>query len=357
MSRTVNEPRPPVERLQNVRDILLLNRLHIGDCILTTPLLSALKRRFPAARLTLAVPAGNRALIRANPHVDEIIERPPTDRWVAKLRFILEVRRRRFDLIIAAQEKSVFYGWVAATQRWLNPRRPVTLSLSHPRTRRFYEFAAPMIADQHEVLKYLNLADALGCPRDPNPVLEFTPPRSVRLKVQTLLNRTLGDESARIIALNPGATTADKRWTTAGFAEVGDRLGREYGLPVVIIGGPGDTLRADEIRSMMKTAATSTAGLLDLDETAALLERAEVLVTGDTGPMHLAVAVATPVVAMFGPSSPGKFGPFTRNAVVIRHARPCSDCQRPCLHTILPEEVCEAVARLLGPPRRVEDLV
>src|SRR5262245_9132508 len=94
-----------------VRRLLVLGRSHIGDCLLTTPALRALRRRFPDARLDVAIPRSNHDLLAANPNIDTLIFRPPRSRWAAKVRFAEQIRRGSYDLVVSFQEKSLFYGW------------------------------------------------------------------------------------------------------------------------------------------------------------------------------------------------------------------------------------------------------
>jgi len=346
-----------VVRTGDVRRILVLNRNHIGDCLLTTPMLRALKRRFPRAHIAVAVPASNRDLLVTNPHVDEIVIRPEIQSWAAKIRFALETRRGHYDLIISVQEKSKFYGWAAWYSKLCNPKMPVTVALDHPRTRRFYQHVSPIHPEQHEVYKYLDVATMLGCPRERNPVLELEPTAEARDNVRNLLTAIDVDGDARFIGINPGGSKEEKRWPVERFAEVGDRLQAELGLPVIIFGGAADADRAQAIADGMSQPAFVVAGRASLGDTAAFLERCRLLVTGDTGPMHMAVAMAVPVVALFGPTNPVKFGPFSTHKTVLRHEGGCAQCQRPCLHTISVDECVEAALKLYavtgpGPHRR-----
>lgn len=339
-------------RLGEVRRILVLNRNHIGDCLLTTPMLRALKRRFPRARLCVSVPISNADLLVTNPHVDEIVPRPKSSSWGAKFRFASEMRAAQYDLIISLQEKSFFYAWATRYAGMFRGGKTVTVGLDHPRTGRFYHHSIP-VRLQHEVYKYLDIAEALGCPRERNPVLELAPTESAQTRVESFLHRHGFESRTRFIAVNPGGTKGEKRWTVARFSEVGDRLSEHYNMPVMVLGGPGDRERAQAIVDGMTQPATVAAGWASLADTAALLERCELLVTGDTGPMHMAVALAVPVVSLFGPTNPVKFAPFTKKRAILRHEEPCGECELPCLHTITPDEVVAAAARLYtAPPTR-----
>ncbi|MGV3722141.1 MAG: glycosyltransferase family 9 protein [Actinomycetota bacterium] len=332
-----------------------MNRNHIGDCVLTTPLLRALKRRFPEAKLVVSIPASNGELLSTNPHVDEILVRPKLSSWGAKVRFAVDMRRHNYDLIISLQEKSMFYAWATWYTTLWNGQRPVTVVLHHKRTHRWYQHSVPVRADQHEVHKYLGIATTLDCPRERNPVLELTPTCEAREYVEELLGSNGFNADDRFIGINPGGSTAEKRWPPERFARTADRLHQETGLPIMIFGGPSDHRRAAEIARLMTCTPLVVAGRASLGHTAALLERCRMLVTGDTGPMHMAVAMAVPVVALFGPTNPIKFGPFTRLKTVLRHEMPCAECAHPCLHTITAEECVEAALQLHEPPppRRV----
>jgi lipopolysaccharide heptosyltransferase II len=361
--------------LGEVRRILVLNRNHIGDCLLTTPMLRALKRRFPAAHLAVAVPPQNWDLLSENPHVDEIVVRPGIWNWAGKLRFGSQIRSGGYDLIISLQEKSNFYGWATRVATLFNPRHPVTIALDHPNTRRAYQYTSRIRPDQHEVHKYLDLAYQLGCPADRTPVLELEPPEPSRERANRFLRDAGWEEDVRFIGINPGGTRRDKRWPVERFAQVADRLHREMDLPVLLFGGPGDRTLTAEIAARMTHRPVITAGWASLGDTAALLEHCRLLVTGDTGPMHMAVALAVPVVALFGPTSPVKYGPFTSQKVVLRHDVPCEECRlrrssarseakrsrvrdaarapaedSPCLHTISTDECVQAALQLYGAP-------
>lgn len=334
----------------DIRRILVLNRNQIGDCVLTTPMLRALKRRFPRARVFVSIPKSNQDLLVTNPHVDEIVLRPRRSSWAAKCRFAFQMRRAHYDLIISLQEKSLFYAWATHSTGLLNPRRPVNVALEHLRTRRWYQHISPVRADQHEVLKYLEIAHMLGCPREHSPVLELEPPADARAQVQRFLGDRCLNPDARFIGINPGGTKREKRWPVERFAQVADRLHTELGLTVMVLGGPTDREMAARIAQRMQHRPVVVAGRASLGETAAYLERCAILVTGDTGPMHMAVAMAVPVVALFGPTSPIKFGPFTTLGVTVKHDEPCPRCPKPCLHTITVDECVEAALGLYKAP-------
>jgi len=338
---------PSPEFLDSVRKILVLNRNLIGDCLLTTPTLRALKRRFAHAHLAVSIPHAHRDLLAANPYVDEIVPRPRMSRWVAKFQFALDVREAGYDALISFQEKSIFYALAA----W-HSDAPYTLCLRDRRTRDYYTETVPIEPDVHEVHKNLNVAAFLGCPVEERPVMELQTTPLARSDVEQLVAEEGYDADARFIGINPGGTRSHKRWPVERLGQVAARLQRELNLPVMVFGGPADVELAREAASHLSGDSVVLAGRTSLGQAAAALERCRLFLTGDTGPMHMAVALAVPVVALFGPTNPTKFGPFSSQAIVLRQKKPCATCEDLCLHDLSVEECLEAALQLAKPGHR-----
>lgn len=359
--------------------ILVLNRNHIGDCLFTTPAIRALRIAYPEAVLVAAVPSPNHDLLASNPCLSEVLVRPLRG-VTSQLRLLSEIRRRRFDLVISFQEKSFYY---AALARLSGAR--LTVSLHHWRTRVFYHRIVPVVPGRHEVEKYHAIAQAVLAPTsmsDPGterdrhgtphagggatkresstrllagPLLrspgamELHVSREHRSRADTLLARLEVSDDSLLVGLNPGATLAVKRWPPERFAAVGRELAARHQARILVLGGPGDEERAASIAQAVP-GAVSVAGRTRLGETAALLRRCHLLISGDTGPLHMAVALGVPTIGLFGPTNPGKYGPWGEQggrparASVLRHTEPCPECDRPCVHTISVEE-CVAAAQ------------
>ncbi|MCR4374287.1 MAG: glycosyltransferase family 9 protein, partial [Acidobacteria bacterium] len=146
-----------------------------------------------------------------------------------------------------------------------------------------------------------------------------------------------GAPPGRLVGLHVSGGRESKQWHLSRFAEVGRALAADGRTTLVLTGGPGDRAMVDQVRAALGAApVVDAAGTLDLPATAALLARLDVLVTGDTGPMHLAAAVNTPIVALFGPSDPRRYGPLAPRQQVLRVQLPCS----PCGQVRLPPERC-----------------
>jgi lipopolysaccharide heptosyltransferase II len=166
------------------------------------------------------------------------------------------------------------------------------------------------------------------------------------------LVRCGGEGSKPLVAINPVAKWATKLWSIAKFAKLADRLIAEHDARIVFTGSQSDREVIARIGSLMKHEATNLAGETNLKILAALYERTRVAVVTDTGPMHLAAAVGTPVVALFGPTAPWRTGPSGSGHQVIRVGLECSPCfkrQCPsieCMEKISVEQVLDGILKL-----------
>ncbi|MBN2123008.1 MAG: glycosyltransferase family 9 protein, partial [Deltaproteobacteria bacterium] len=163
------------------------------------------------------------------------------------------------------------------------------------------------------------------------------------------------DPSTQRIAINPGADQTHKRWPPERYAAVADQLIERFDAEIILLGGPGEEHLSDMIQKAMKKNATNLAGKLTLNDLVYVISRMDLLLTNDSGPMHIAAALKTPLVAIFGPEDPKLFGPYTKPdlyRVISKDVdcRPCKTkrCTRPvCLDLITSEEVLEKCIELL----------
>ena len=213
----------------------------------------------------------------------------------------------------------------------------------------------------HAVDRYLLVAEALGATRPTQPRFEFVERSKDRGAVETMLARAGIVAQQPWVAMNVSARWETKRWPAQHFAGVADRLSEAHALPVVLIGGPAERPESLAVTALMHTKAIDLTGQTPVGLLPGLLRRATVLVTNDSGPMHIAAAVGTPVVALFGPTDPVRTGPYGMGHVVLSHAvecRPCfrRDCTRAvsleCLTAVRPEQVVRAVEQQLERSRK-----
>lgn len=338
--------------MPDFRRILLIKPSSLGDIVHALPTAAALRRRFPTAALTWLVKREWAEVLDGNPHLDSVLGVDfSLQGWLAVSQ---AVRARRFDLVVDLQGllRSALLAWIS--------RAPVRVGFAEARegSPRLYthRVAANGIAG-HAVDRYLLIAQRLGALVEGTGRLLFPLPHDADANAR--VGRLLWAEGVApgtvLAAMNPTARWATKQWPSERFAAVGDQL-QQQGVRVVIIGDMGSRPLAEMIGHHMRTKPIDLVGKTTVKELIALLRRARVLITNDSGPMHLAAALETPVVALFGPTDPRKTGPYGAGHVVLRSGVPCSPClsrhcNNPtlleCLTTIRSDQVTEAALRLL----------
>jgi len=214
--------------------------------------------------------------------------------------------------------------------------------------------AAPYPRDLPEVQRNLGLVLLLGCP-DLGPALEFWPTDQDATEAAGLLEPLAGD-SYPLIGIHPGARPPARRWPPERFAAVADDLARRHGARVVLSGGPGEEAPVQAVIEHMRTRPLNVAGRTSLGGLAALIARLDLFIGNDSGPAHLAEAVGTPTVRIFGPADPCRWAPLDLNRhAVVRRPVPCSPCaywecpiDHRCLRLIEPGDVLRAAENVLA---------
>mgnify|MGYP001037344358 FL=1 len=337
-------------------NILIVKLSAIGDVIHTLPSLAALRRCYPQAHISWVVEEAASDLLADHPMLDRVLV-SRRKRWMRDLRegrnrasvvreirgFLRALRERPYDLVIDFHGlfKSAVLVWLSGGKRRLgydSLQEGSGLVLNEK---------IPEDLGKHAVDRYLDLPRHLGC-ETRKPEFPIALQEAHFARVAALLAALPVDTSRGFVAVSPVAYWETKLWDEAKFAAVCDRIVRELGLPVVFTGESAEGPVA-RIRSLMQAPSASAAGATSLRELAALYRKASALLTTDSGPMHLAAAVEAPVVALFGPTSPERTGPYGEGHVVIRRDMDCSPCfrkaceTRECMKTIGIDEVFEAV--------------
>lgn len=313
----------------------------IGDVVNTLPFANRLRAGYPQARITWVIAPLAHALVAGHPCVDEFlvfdVRRPAG--WPG---FVRELRARRFDLALDMQRlfKSGLITRASGAPTRLGFDRARCKEQSHVFTNlRIPPNPAPGVT----VAQYLEFADFLELPpQAPTWNLPFTP--------------FAARAGERIVVLNRGASGSSRLWGNERWSELARRLTRELGLSVHLCGGPQDRQAAEAIARGAGVPVVSHAGGFTLRESAGLLAAAELVVSGDTGPLHMAVALGRPVVALFGAADPRRTAPFGQPAAVVRHPVDCSPCRKrvcpvpghPCMRDLTTEAVFSRARARLG---------
>ena len=327
-------------------NILVVRLGSLGDLVHTLPAVAALRRAYPAATIDWLVDRPHREFLTLVPILSDVVvlENRTARAWLAA-RGVL--RARRYDVALD------FQGLLksAALARLSGASRVLGFDAAALRER----VAAPFYTEQvevgegrHVIDKNLQLASAIGAETDR---LEF-PLREVESAASASLAAA---GLTRFALLNCGAAWPNKRWPPDRFGRVAGWLHDTHGLKSVVLWGPGERDIADAVVAASAGAA-ATAPETSLTDLVALSRRAALMVSGDTGPTHIAAAVGTPVVALFGPTNPARNGPWrTEDRSIARYEacdchyeRKCRhDESRWCLATISVDEVIASIdARL-----------
>ena len=331
--------------------ILIIRFGSLGDLVLLTALVEGIALSFPGCEIHLATKRRYAGLFSDNPLVNRIHELEDGAGPAQLLRLRRTLSDARFDVIVDAHNviRSNLLYWS------LRAERKVRLGKDHIRKISLISAGRDLYGDPRPMKdRYLELIGALGAPVPDVPTRLVPAPRA-RRKAEELLGES-ALAGRRIVAIAPGARWETKRWPAGNFSELAGALAAEgYGL--LIVGGDSDRGYCRSARAAEN--CVDACGRLSLMETAAALERAEVLITNDSAPLHMAEAVGTPVVALFGPTV-RQFGYFPllgRSIAMERdlECRPCSrngsrPCRlesRDCLDTIKPSEVLRSVHLVL----------
>ncbi len=331
-----------------VHRLLLIKPSSLGDIVHALPTLDALRRRFPSAEISWFVKAQWAGILERVRGVDRIWPvGPGLSDW---LREIGRLRDHGFDLVVDLQ--GLFRSGAAAWLTGCGTR--VGFANAREGSPLCYTHRVPVpTPEMHAVDRYRLVARALGC-AETEPSFPIVPSQADGAQVRALLNAVGVDPESRWVAMLVSARWATKRWPVASFVSVAQQL-RRQGIPVVVIGAASERAEAQDVA--IRSGALDLSGQTSLTVLPALLQAAACLVTNDSGPMHVAAAMGTPVVAMYGPTSAVRTGPYGSRHRVLTAAVACRPCfsrtcrqavPLECLSSIGPEQVVSAIRQSLG---------
>ena len=336
--------------------ILIIRLSAIGDCVMASPLAQTLRAHFPDAHIAWAVQDKSRAVVEGNPYIDEIIQ------WHGGLSDIFRVakivRRKKFDVVLEVQgllKSTLLMALSGAPKRLVSPAFG---KLAHLFATQIVEHPPGWIYPPD---RYLYWAKALGAPIPDQATLTVPIGEEDRAAALEFL-RTHDAHDARLIGINPGCSALNRKWSADNFARAAKLLADEFpDAKFVLLGGPQDGEDTAYIAGALPTDKTlDAAGKLSLRATAALIQKCDVMLTNDTGPMHIAVAALTPVVAVCGPIAAARRLPLHyagNRHIGVEANRECLPPHRPqcgkgrecaCLAAVSPETVAAAACQILN---------
>ncbi len=307
--------------LDQIRRILVLRMGPLGETLLTTPVIRALRRRFPEAYIAYMVAPGREDLVSENPNLDEVITYS-----VSIPKLIYEMAKRSFQMVVILQPtfRLVMHTFLA--------RIPFRIGFeTNSGKGRLLHAAVPNNIDQHEVTRYLDVVRGIGIePGSEEPEM-FVNAAAQRWADDFLVGAGISLDRP-LIGLNPGSGSESRRWSQAGFAHVGDELHHKYDAQILITAGDAEGSLPHDIADLMSCSPVILTGITPM-QLGAMLQKCRLYISNDTGPMHMSTAIKTPTIALFGASNPRQWGP---------HWDPHTIIARDSMEDITAEDVLEA---------------
>ena len=336
----------------------------IGDMVLLTPALRALKQAYPGSFLALLLRPLVVDLMKAHPYVDQCIVDTKTEgQFRSLMKLARNIREHDFDVSVVLHPTSFRNALLSFIARI-----PIRIGSNYRGRGFFLTTSCPHNTDLHEVDRYLTVLHLLNINTAPTsssndtiqgfsqPKLEFWHTDAERQSIQKLLKDEGITPNDRLIAVNIGTTWWTKQWDISNFAAVIKQISNVASdVKIVLTGSTLEQALVDELP--FSDSTINLVGKTDILQLGALLERCEVCLTCDSGPMHIAAAVGTPSVALFGPTDPNRHRPYGTDHTVVEKSvscRPCykrtchrQDTPRLCMREISITEVVEALATKL----------
>ena len=332
-----------------LKKILIRGPNWVGDSILAIPAMKAVRARFPDAEITLLVRPWVAGVFKSAPFIDHLWSEPRPAGISEWIRITSSIRKRGFDLALlfpnSFESAAMIFlgrvpqrvGYATDGRRWL-----LTNSLK------------PASGKHHQVHYYLALAGAVSA-EVTQPSISIEANAEEKEQAARLLVSEGIAPGRRYLVLNPGAAYGSaKRWNEEGFAEAGDTLASELDLDVAIVGSEAERSIADSIKARMRSRVAVLSGRTSLETLIGVIAGSSLVLTNDSGPMHVAAALGVPTVAVFGATDDVVTGPWGARAKVVREPVECSPCllrecpiDHRCMTRVSAEAVCRAAREVL----------
>ncbi|MFH0731985.1 MAG: glycosyltransferase family 9 protein [Candidatus Omnitrophota bacterium] len=344
----------------NYNRILLIRTDRIGDVLLTTPAIEAVRKKFPLAHIACVVQPYAKDIVDGNPFIDEVIVYDKNSQHkslLASFLFAAELRKKAFEVsvIFHPTNRAHLIACLAAIPRRIGYARNLSFLLTDKIPHKKH------LGQIHETECSFDLLKPLGI----SSVQEKTLYMPIKQESENSMDALFITEGLKdddeIAVFHPGASCYSKMWPAVNFAKVADTLSENFGLKAVIVGSDKkkDMAAADMMKKSMKAKAVQFCGKLTISELASCLKRARILISNDSGPVHISCAVKTPSVVIFGRAqaglSPRRWGPTGKADVILHKDIGCGqeclahNCRKGfmCLKAISADEVYEAAAEVL----------
>lgn len=317
-----------------IKRILIRSTNWVGDAILTTPAIRAVRKNFPHAEITILAKPWVAPIFCNNSYVDNILQYDDGGRhagWLGKVRLSKDLRRSGFDLAILLQNafEAALLAYLAGIPNRLGYNTDGRRFLLTNSIR-----LDPGLKQVHEIEYYLGILQQAGLTLNGRHLTLMVSDEE-RRRAEEILGRCrlLGQQT--LVGVSPGATYGSaKRWFPERFASLCDRIQESSGAKIVIFGGPSEQAVGEQVCQLMKGKSVNLCGKTNLRDAVGLIERCHLFIANDSGLMHVAAALDVPLVAIFGSTNPITTGPSSSRSRIVRVPVPCS----PCLKTECPTD-------------------
>ncbi|MCX5667530.1 MAG: lipopolysaccharide heptosyltransferase II [Candidatus Omnitrophica bacterium] len=339
--------------------IIIVRMDRIGDVVLSTPAIKAVRDAYPDSRIAVLVRPYAKDVVDGNPYIDEVItyDRSGKEKGLlGKIRFIADLKNKKFDLAIILHPKnsSHIIAYLAGIPKRLGYDKKLGIFLTKkiPHTKQY--------GLKHEIDYVLGLLRYIGI-EGSDKSLHMPVNRPSEERIKGLFDKSGISPNDPVIVIHPAASCPSRRWALERFAKASDALAQMYGVRIVIISGPdGDKMMGDKVAELMKSKALNLAGKTSISDIASILRRSRLLISNDSGPVHISCAVGTPVISIFGRKdrgiSPERWGPVGKRDIAQHKDAGCEICLAQncklgfkCLDMISVEDVLSAAEQILRP--------
>jgi lipopolysaccharide heptosyltransferase II len=344
------------------RPLLIVLIAGIGDLVLASKSIRAIRNGFPDADIHLLTSTEAAPIAQNYRYLDHVLAFPIRELRNSKshvlniVKLIVKLRKKRFASVVNLFVVASWFGAFRMGLLFLLLKSQLKVGHDGKGFGIFLTKKAPpeTFENRHRVDAMMDIAVLAGGIPDKMGIDVFWD-EGCEKKWNYLFEEPYPRVNEIIVGVNPGGDWRSKRWSTDNFAIVADKIIEEFNSKIILLGGPGEEDIGKEIQQKMKNDAVNLSGKLELNDLAYIISRFDLLITNDSGPMHVGTATKTPLVAIFGPGDPALVGPYAsqklyRQAYKGLDCQPCNNkkCARPiCLDMITPDEVYEKCVELL----------
>lgn len=342
-----------MKKSKSIRErILIVNVNWLGDVLFSTAAIKAIRDEYPESFIACMIVPRCKEILEDNPYLNEIIIYDDENEQrgiLGKIRFLLALKKKRFDCVFLFQRSftRLFLCFLAAIPERIGYYRKKTGFLLTKKI----EFPSKTL---HRAKSFLNLVEKSGIKRDVKNCNFFVSQNALNSMKDFLRERNVKEDDF-LVVINPGGNWSLKRWPWERFAQLADKIADKFEAKIIITGSKKDLKLSKKLGDKMKHPALITCGKTNLKELGALLRFSSLVISADSGPMHIAISQETPTVALFGPTSIEITGPYT-DKTPYRLIQKDVNCLIPCYSLDCPKNLCMQMISVDDVLKAVDDL-